>query len=156
MIEIKNFISDEDSSELIEFHKKNFGENKKYCFTHRDTEVLELSVGYPVGFLHISTILNGFIKTIDKNYEINYFQIVKWRTGEYQDEHEDFEYHPYTSILYLNDDYKGGETVVSGTTIQPEKNKLIGFEGNKMAHSVNKITEGTRYTVPCWYRHVNV
>ena len=36
------------------------------------------------------------------------------------------------------------------------KNKLIGFEGVNLTHSVNQITEGTRYTVPCWYRHANV
>ena len=68
----------------------------------------------------------------------------------------DFDYHPYTSILYLNDNYTGGETIVDGTTIIPEKNKLIGFEGDKMTHSVNEITEGTSYTIPCWYKHANV
>jgi hypothetical protein len=153
MIEISNFISDDDSRELIEFHNKNFGVDKKYCFTHRDTEVLELSTGFPVGFKKITDTLNGFIKTIDENYEINYFQIVRWPTGESQDEHKDFDYHPYTTILYLNDDYKGGETVVGDQTILPERNKLIGFEGDKTTHKVNEIIEGTRYTLPCWYKN---
>ena len=37
--------------------------------------------------------------------------------------------------------------------IIPEKNKLIGFEGNKIIHKVNEIKKGSRYTLPCWYRY---
>ena len=154
MKEINNFISDTASNNLITFHKSYFDLNKDNCFLHRNTEVIDPPVSDQTE--QIYHMLNGFIKAINSNYEINYFQIVKWPTGEYQDEHKDFDYHPYTSILYLNDDYKGGETIVSGATIQPEKNKLIGFEGVNLTHSVNQITEGTRYTVPCWYRHANV
>tara|TARA_Y100001937_G_C6954466_1_gene256141 strand:- start:7 stop:471 length:465 start_codon:yes stop_codon:yes gene_type:complete len=154
MIEIKNFISNIQSDNLIAFHKSYFDLNKESCRTHRNTQVIDPPVTDQTK--EIYNMLTGFIKTINSNLQINYFEIVKWPTGEFQDEHVDFDYHPYTSILYLNDDYKGGETIVSGATIQPEKNKLIGFEGVNLTHSVNQITEGTRYTVPCWYRHANV
>ena len=46
--------------------------------------------------------------------------------------------------------------MVGDEIIKPEKNKLISFEGNKIIHSVNTITEGERYTIPCWYRIKNV
>jgi len=154
MKEIKNFISDTMSNNIITFHKSYFDLNRENCFTHRNTQVIDPPISDQTE--QIYNILKEFIKTVNENYEINYFQIVKWPTGEFQDEHLDFDYHPYTSILYLNDDYTGGETVVGDTTILPEKNKLIGFEGDKMTHKVNKITEGTRYTIPCWYRHANV
>ena len=154
MIEIKNFISNIQSDNLITFHKSHFDLNKENCLTHRNTQVIDPPVTNQTE--QIYNMLTGFIKTINSNLQINYFQIVKWPTGESQPEHKDFDYHPYTSILYLNDDYTGGETIVDGTTIIPEKNKLIGFEGDKMTHSVNEITEGTRYTIPCWYKHANV
>ena len=154
MIEIKNFISNVQSDNLITFHKSHFDLNKENCLTHRNTQVIDPPVTNQTE--QIYNMLTGFIKTINSNLQINYFQIVKWPTGESQPEHKDFDYHPYTSILYLNDDYTGGETVVGDTTILPEKNKLIGFEGDKMTHSVNEITEGTRYTIPCWYKHANV
>ena len=154
MIEIKNFISNVQSDNLITFHKSHFDLNKENCLTHRNTQVIDPPVTDQTK--EIYNMLTGFIKTINSNLQINYFQIVKWPTGESQPEHKDFDYHPYTSILYLNDDYTGGETIVDGTTIIPEKNKLIGFEGDKMTHSVNEITEGTRYTIPCWYKHANV
>ena len=154
MIEIKNFISNVQSVNLITFHKSHFDLNKENCLTHRNTQVIDPPVTNQTE--QIYNMLTGFIKTINSNLQINYFQIVKWPTGESQPEHKDFDYHPYTSILYLNDNYTGGETIVDGTTIIPEKNKLIGFEGDKMTHSVNEITEGTRYTIPCWYKHANV
>ena len=154
MIEIKNFISNVQSDNLITFHKSYFDLNKENCLTHRNTQVIDPPVTNQTE--QIYNMLTGFIKTINSNLQINYFQIVKWPTGESQPEHKDFDYHPYTSILYLNDNYTGGETIVDGTTIIPEKNKLIGFEGDKMTHSVNEITEGTRYTIPCWYKHANV
>ena len=91
-----------------------------------------------------------------KDYEINYFEIVKWLQNESQDKHKDFSFHPYTSILYLNDNFKGGETVVDDKVIKPEKCKLISFEGNKIIHGVNTITKGERYTVPCWYKNKKV
>jgi len=105
---------------------------------------------------NVYSILNKHIESVDKNYEINYFEIVRWLKNESQDKHKDFVYHPYTSILYLNDNFNGGETVVGDKTIKPEKCKLISFEGSQIIHGVNTITEGERYTIPCWYRRKNV
>ena len=151
MKEIKNFISSEESNELIQFHEKNFNLNNEHCFMHRNTAVMDhLMV---TKFTNIEKALTKFVKNINNNYVINYFQIVKWPTGESQDPHLDFDYHPYTSIIYLNDDFEGGETVVLDKTSVPEKNKLISFEGDRILHKVNEITKGIRYTVPCWYKY---
>jgi hypothetical protein len=149
---IENFLSEETISYLIDYHKDNFDLNNNLSKKHRNTEVImcEKDSG---NFKEIETILNNFIKKINKNYVINYFEIVKWPCGESQKEHFDFEYHPYTTILYLNDDFEGGETVVGHKYIIPEKNKLVGFEGNKIIHKVNEIKKGSRYTLPCWYRY---
>ena len=154
---IKDFISNEESNELIQFHKENFNLNKKYCFMHRNTEVIDHLVFTKFTnvkfFTNIEKALTKFGKNVNNNYIIDYFQIVKWPTKELQDFHLDFDYHPYTSIIYFNDDFEGGETVVKDKTIVPEKNKLISFEGSKMMHKVNEITKGVRYTAPCWYKY---
>ena len=70
---------------------------------------------------------------------------------EYQDEHIDFDHHTFTSILYLNDDFEGGQTVVGDKIIKPEKGKIIFFNGNQIKHKVLPIESGTRYTNPTWY-----
>ena len=157
MKETHNFISDKKSDSLINFHKENFNLNNSYSKKYRKTEVLQC-VHMPKNFLveNIYSLLDNYIKTINKDYEINYFEIVKWLQNESQDKHKDFSFHPYTSILYLNDNFKGGETVVDDKVIKPEKCKLISFEGNKIIHGVNIITKGERYTVPCWYKNKKV
>ena len=93
-----------------------------------------------------------FAKDIDPNITVNYFEIVRWPTGESQGNHIDFDYHPHTSIIYLNDNFEGGVTRVGDVFFKPKKGTLISFEGNKINHEVLKITEGVRYTIPCWYR----
>lgn len=83
---------------------------------------------------------------------IHYAQIVKWNIGSYQPTHLDFDYHDLTSIIYLNDDYQGGETVVDGNTLVRETGKIITFTGNIIEHSVNPVSEKERYTLAIWYK----
>ena len=60
-------------------------------------------------------------------------------------------------VCYLNDDYSGGETVikqeVGGNYIStPKQGSVVIFKSNEdCVHSVNKITYGTRYTMPIWF-----
>tara|TARA_R110001599_G_scaffold53149_1_gene148558 strand:+ start:230 stop:715 length:486 start_codon:yes stop_codon:yes gene_type:complete len=153
---IKNFLSDEESNNYIDFHKNVFNNNKPSCSLHRKTKVLDCTEFHhePLIKLMYSKLLN-LCNKIDKKLTINYFQIVEWPMNESQGEHVDFSYHPYTSIVYLNDDFEGGETVVDKKIYKPVKNSLISFEGNKLKHEVTKITKGIRYTIPCWYKYIN-
>ena len=59
----------------------------------------------------------------------------------------------YGSIVYLNDDYGGGELLFEdGQKFKLEKNSCIFFKGDiKNRHEVLEITEGKRYTLPAWY-----
>jgi|LakMenEpi03Aug12_release.lakeMendotaPanAssembly.Ray.scaffolds.fasta_scaffold863908_2 hypothetical protein len=151
----ENFLTNEESDYCINYHKKNFNVNdKNLCFLHRQTEVLSC-----IGLLNNGIIkniyfkLNKFIKKIHNKCSINYFQIVKWPEKECQEQHLDFDHHPFTSILYLNDNFEGGQTIVGNTVFPPVKNRIICFRGNKILHKVNLITNGTRYTLPSWYKY---
>jgi len=151
---IKNFLSEEESNNYINFHKNFYDDTKYNCFLHRGTKVLDCMglENKPLIKLMYYKLLDLGEK-IDKKLTINYFQIVEWPMNESQDEHLDFPQHPYTSIIYLNDDFEGGETIVKNQTYKPIKNSLISFEGNKLKHKVTKITKGVRYTIPCWYKY---
>ena len=154
---INNFITNKQSNLLLYYHIQNFNLNLDHSFMHRNTEVMACSkVMYNSIIKEMHDKLEKFGKSVNKKYTINYFQIVKWPTGESQDRHIDFEYHPFTSILYLNDDFVGGETVVGKKSFKPIKNTIIGFEGNKIKHEVKKIRKGVRYTIPCWYKYEGV
>ena len=59
----------------------------------------------------------------------------------------------YTSITYLNESYKGGQTYFESNNFL-SKNKTgdtIMFNGVKHKHGVKTITQGTRYALAIWY-----
>jgi len=148
----ENFLTPIECQYFINQHSKLFDPaNDQRTFYHRKTKV----VGYSGFSIQDSKKLNGrlnfTVKNIDEEAFVNYFEIVQWPTEEFQPAHKDFEYHCYTSIIYLNDDFEGGETVVEEKSIKPKEGLMILFDGDKKTHSVNKITKGTRYTIPCWY-----
>lgn len=93
-----------------------------------------------------------FASRLDEKAYVNYSQIVKWPTNSYQQSHLDFEYHDWASILYLNENFSGGSTVVANQTHLPEPGKIIMFQGNSIEHGVNLIEQGERYTVATWYK----
>ena len=56
-----------------------------------------------------------------------------------------------TILLYLNDDYDGGEFVVAGKEIKPNKGSAIVFPANFMyPHKAKIVTEGTRWSIVAW------
>lgn len=62
-------------------------------------------------------------------------------------------------VLYLNDDYTGGEInfphVGNGISVKPEAGSAIFFPSNFVfTHSVNEISDGIRYSLPNWYHNM--
>ena len=55
---------------------------------------------------------------------------------------------PQGSLLYfLNDDYEGGEFVVAGKEIKPNKGSSVVFPSNFMyPHEAKEVTGGTRWS----------
>ena len=151
-----NFLTKEECKFFIDFHNNNFFKLPQlFKEIHRDTEVIHYSKLIREDmFNYIYCKIAYFIQSINKNYYPNYVQIVKWPEQSSQIKHKDFDYHPFTSIIYLNDDYDGGETFVEDKVIKKETGKIVGFEGSKLNHGVNKINKGTRFTIPIWYKDI--
>ena len=62
----------------------------------------------------------------------------------------------FSSLIYLNDDYKGGELFFKEENkIQKYKLKALSCmifpSGKEFAHGVKEILKGKRYTIPSWY-----
>lgn len=161
--ENKNFINRNLCDWLIKFHKEyypRFGMptdlNNRNCldlfsschFIKLDNEHNDSD---PIKYL-ISKI-SQHISEIDPTAFINYAQIVHWPTESYQPSHLDFSYHTSTSIIYLNDDFSGGKTVVDDETIQPESGKILTFNGSILKHEVLPVLSGDRYTIAIWYKN---
>ena len=152
---VKNFLSKKVCDHLIHCHRQWFpqdlGEHiKKY---HRNTETLlfeNLMIRDSI-MRQVYCKLIAFVKKAHPELYINHTEIVRWPTGKGQGPHLDFEDSTYTTLIYLNDNYKGGETYVNKRTIKPETGKLIFFAGNKKEHGVHDVRQGERYTIPSWW-----
>jgi hypothetical protein len=84
------------------------------------------------------------------------FNVLKYQTGEEYKAHYDggsASARSISPILYLNDDYEGGEIefVNFNVTIKPEKGMLVLFPGTyPYAHIAHPVTSGTKYAIVTW------
>ena len=101
---------------------------------------------------------SDFHRFICKN--ITDFRINKYGTGGFMSEHTDNIHHshgqqwgyPHVSVLlYLNDDYEGGEFVVAEKEIKPNKGSSVVFPSNFIyPHEAKKVISGIRWSVVAW------
>lgn len=84
------------------------------------------------------------------------FNVLKYQTGQEYKQHYDggtISARSISPILYLNDDYEGGEIefVNFGIKIKPEKGMLVIFPSNyAYAHIAHPVTSGTKYAIVTW------
>jgi len=103
------------------------------------------SESYPfVGVHHITAFrINRYLK--------NGF-MAKHLDNVYRSRDQQYEYPQVSVLLFLNNDYKGGEFVVADQVYQPEEGSAIIFPSNsKFPHEVKPVIEGTRWSMwQCW------
>ena len=102
----------------------------------------------------------------EKNIYLEYTNLVYWGVGMKLEPHADNFWiddpqkphytsnRDYSSVLYLNNDFTGGETYFRdyNYSITPKPGKLVIFtSGAKHIHGVTEILSGKRYTMATWY-----
>ena len=61
----------------------------------------------------------------------------------------------YSSLVYLNDNYDGGELFFENEIFKMKALSCIIFEsGPHHKHGVKIIKKGKRYTIPSWYQKI--
>ncbi len=88
------------------------------------------------------------------------FRINRYSEGGFMSSHVDNIHHshgqqygfPQVSVLlYLNDDYEGGEFYVADKKFEPKKGSAIIFPSNFMyPHEAKEVTKGMRWSVVTW------
>ena len=88
------------------------------------------------------------------------FRLNKYDVGGFMAKHTDNIHHshgqtygfPQASLLFfLNDDYEGGDFIVSNCHYRPKKGDAIIFPSNFMfPHRVIEVTKGTRWSIVSW------
>lgn len=168
-----NIISENTCQELIEYfntHPEQFRRSEdlaQQLFNGKDMNPYNVSNPKLLRELEVlktkATIKMS--KLYDTTLYLDYWDLVKWYPGDWMKMHADnvdenrkpFDYcgwRSHSAILYLNQDFKGGETVFRDQNINvfPETGKLLMFPaGYDYTHGVNIVEEGDRYTLALWF-----
>jgi hypothetical protein len=101
---------------------------------------------------------------LDKPIYGDTLQIVRWPVGSEQQPHADaenpngvpheFYWRQYASVIYLNDDFEGGEIYFPGLNLTPtiRPGTLVFFPGTlEYLHGVRKVVRGQRFTVASFW-----
>lgn len=149
MIIIKeDFIKDEDVKKLFSF----FENNKHNCMEWHGTQTLQLDNS----FSDLGNYINNYAKQFGA--KIDWGKFVFWPKDSYQPLHFDnaSDKTILSSIIYLNDNYQGGQTYFDDKTIiSPKEKRALFFDGTKYKHGVMPITEGQRCTLAVWYKKID-
>jgi len=100
-------------------------------------------------------------KTLDYQLICTNFRLNFYKEGGFMKQHIDNIHHSHgqkygyphiTSLIFLNDDYEGGEFVLCGDKqIEKKQGSAIIFPSNFMyPHEVKEVTKGKRFSVMTW------
>ena len=88
------------------------------------------------------------------------FRINRYGVGGFMKEHIDNIHHSHgqtqgyphlTSLIFLNDNFDGGEFYLCGEPLEKKVGSAVVFPSNFMyPHEVKKVTNGKRYSVMTW------
>lgn len=170
---IKNFLNKDDCEYLINTVKnvdcweKNHGdfwENRILSDTtiYKDIDKIAGRLLYDVR-IKISDVIKKEYK-LSKQVYPDLCQVVRWFPGQQQPPHADdmkdteghewYHHRDYGSIIYLNDNYDGGNTYYpkQKLSITPEIGTLLVHPGDQEHfHGVTKIKNSTRYTISSFW-----
>ena len=57
----------------------------------------------------------------------------------------------FTSMLYLNDDFNGGDFFTDDIIIKPRTGRLTLFNGREIYHGVARVLDKPRYSIIFWW-----
>jgi hypothetical protein len=145
--EKNNVLTKEECDFCIHFFDQ-FDHVKEY-YENNNTFIMSLK---NLNFKIKDKIINNVLSMFD--LKLNYDQFVYWPDNSYMGSHKDgkaVKDNHFVSITYLNDNYKGGRTLIDNKAIKNRLGKTIVFNSQEIEHGVEKVN-GKRYTHIAWWR----
>ena len=167
---IKNFVHPKHAKVLIKF----FEDNAHLCYDDRPFHA-ERNIHYQhIPDEYVKNILLYYARKneifIDHYYSVRVglwqqMRLCRWKKGHKMALHVDRRINhndifDYSSLVYLNDNYKGGELFF----LENKKEKkyklkalscMIFPSGEEYQHGVKEVLKGKRYTIPSWYSKID-
>ena len=139
---------------------------KTFTWEVKNIGVKSLTEVHWTNFLYnvFNNSIDSYLKNIDveSNWRVSEVQILKYNVGGHYKFHVDNALsipRTYSCILFLNDDYEGGDLVFkfpgedNEYKIKTKRNSVVVWPSNFLyPHSVTPVTQGERYSVVSWAR----
>jgi hypothetical protein len=160
---IENFISEQDCqyaiSLLKQFAQENkleiFKDNPKVRVAPETKEVIEFNKKFSVLCCEEHRSSSGFKLPLFTTEAFLSLWAEGSDAGVHLDSHYGYEFLQFTSVLYFNNDYQGGEIYFPNQqiVIRPKAGSAILFPsgGTEYPHGVKEITSGVRATLAMWH-----
>lgn len=167
---VENFLSIKDLDIILNYAKSTKGWEGSEFWKDRILSIQKINNENKEVSLLLFNLLMKQKEYISNSYNLNTmiysdaFVLVKWLPGQEQSPHSDnmidtpdhinHKHREYGSIVYLNNDFSGGETFYPqhNVSIVPKSRMLAVHpaDDNHM-HGVSKIENGIRYTVASFW-----
>lgn len=135
----KKFLSEDFCNNIINNYK-NFSE-----YTPRGKWN-----AWTVGKEKQDELVESIQSLLPSNLSVSWINITKYEEGESLRIHTDSK-SKFTVVVNLNDNYNGGEFVTNKKKHILEIGDIVTFNGNKVQHGVQPVTEGVRYSLNFWF-----
>jgi hypothetical protein len=168
IVEIPNFVTSEEAAAMIKYFESKaefwgdiaFYGSSGMGIMHDDEETKDFKL-YPKFFQELTQKYKEAIEAVfGRDVKPNTSHAQKWDVGGFASPHSDnsdfdgkptsFQINKYVGILYLNNNYEGGNLYFPDHSIdfKPPAYSFVTFPGGiENIHGVREITEGTRYTM---------
>ncbi len=162
---IENFVDEKDAENLINY----FNDNQHLCYDAEEEHKHRNLHSSAIKDIKIKNLLSYYayknIIFIDHIYKTKTklwgeMRLCRWRPGESMGIHIDRNIKTrnnnvdFSSLVYLNDNYEGGELVFKDKELKMPKLSCIVFESHLHPHAVKQVLKNNRYTIPSWYQYV--
>lgn len=149
---VKNFLTDTECDKLVEEAVKNNAwepQNKDtgiFIYKSKNHSLL-IDTYKKISSLFSESLHVQMIRMIHKTDKNSFWQLHSDDEGGKEIK--------YGVVVYLNDDFSGGELYYpnTGIIIKPEKGMLVYHSGNEK-HEVLKVQTGNRYTLTSFVREL--
>ncbi len=137
-IRVDNFLSKEECNEFIEKFKQSPASKYRNTFT-------------------VKIKPKNILERINNQFKFYNFvepdncEIVMWPVDSYMKMHVD-NGDKFSFLIYLNNDFDGGETVIEDITVKPRPGRIVIFSNGVMYHEVKQIKKSNRFMLAGWYK----
>ena len=144
----KNFLTKEECQDFLDIAPQVDLTKSEITWSERTKDITQHEI-----VDRVSDFLESETKA---KFKIKQAQIQNWFQGSSSDLHvhnydgrEDI---VYNSLIYLNDNYEGGQFYTETLEIKPEIGMLTLFNGQKTHHGVKQVIGADRYTLIFWWQ----